>query len=381
MAADTGRDFQPTETDVCDVDFGANLYTATYPEAKYQAGKIYCLAWPMKNHGAATCTNEFIPDTELEIFRSGINPTQDPPTQTEFKKNVVQDFFGKHASGKIDCLGFQRSPKFCDDTGNAMGTGCFRAPSTPGKYVFQWLWEFNAGKPYSSCWDAEVVSGAGTGIGGLDVTTAPPVSNMNGDANLCKTAWAALPGSTGPDPSAVPPSPQPSSPSPSGGANPNPSLPAPSPSKNAGDGGKSTGADGGDNNGGSGDEPKTPLTTEEKLAAAEKQNTILLVICVGLGVACAFIALIAVMQRRNPASNGEGLSNQYSKRQYELAVKKPDAERGEAMDEWHEQVDPETGEKYYYNPKTRETTWDIGAPPPPRGANGGPTRALPNLRV
>lgn len=67
-------------------------------------------------------------DTQMSIFRSGVNPTADP-SQDDFKKNPVQDNFGAHANGQVDCLGFQRSPKFCDNTDKAMATGCIKVPA------------------------------------------------------------------------------------------------------------------------------------------------------------------------------------------------------------------------------------------------------------
>ena len=40
-----------------------------------------------------------------------------------------------------------------------------------GSYVFQWYWEFNAGSPYSTCFDVDVVAeGSGNGSGGTSGT-------------------------------------------------------------------------------------------------------------------------------------------------------------------------------------------------------------------
>jgi len=177
--------------DPCQSDFDGTYsnYDSNYPRATYEAGKVYCLAWPMKNHGAATCTNAFIPDTSTRLFHSDADATSDP-TQAEFKANNVNNVLleedcdaddttsdecqlglEKHVQGQMDCKGYQRSPRFCDNTDRALGTGCFQAPSTTGNYVFQWYWEFNAGSPYSTCYDAIVVAaGAGNGEGGTSGT-------------------------------------------------------------------------------------------------------------------------------------------------------------------------------------------------------------------
>ena len=109
--------------------------------AVYEQGKTYCLAHPTKNHVAGgSCTNQYIPDTNMAIFRSSVNPTSDPD-QATFKMNPMSTNYGKHTDKTIDCLGFQRSPNFCSNTGAALATGCMKIPSdlTPGRYVFQWV--------------------------------------------------------------------------------------------------------------------------------------------------------------------------------------------------------------------------------------------------
>ena len=37
--------------DACRDPLDLSSYTSAYPMATYEAGEIYCLAWPMKNHG------------------------------------------------------------------------------------------------------------------------------------------------------------------------------------------------------------------------------------------------------------------------------------------------------------------------------------------
>jgi len=201
IGTDTGYNYMPGEPCQSDFDGTYSNYNSDYPRATYEAGKVYCLAWPMKNHGAATCTNAFIPDTSTRLFHSDVDATSDP-TQAEFKANNVNNVLleedcasdditsddcqlglEKHDSGSMDCKGFQRSPRFCDNTDRAMGTGCFQAPSTTGNYVFQWYWEFNAGSPYATCFDAIVVAaGAGNGEGG---TAGTPSEADNAFGGSC----------------------------------------------------------------------------------------------------------------------------------------------------------------------------------------------------
>jgi hypothetical protein len=187
LGADIGYNYQPGNS--CQSAFGQS-----YNSAVYEQGGTYCLAWPTNNHASATCTNANIPDTEMSLFRSDVNPTADP-SQADFKKNKVDHHFGTHVQGTVDCLGYQRSPGFCGNTDRALATGCFTIPADQplGKYVYQWYWIFNPGSPYLTCWDAEVVAkGAGNGYGGLK--DADAVTGTDDIATACKTNWATLPG-------------------------------------------------------------------------------------------------------------------------------------------------------------------------------------------
>ena len=184
--------------------------------ATYKAGSRYCMAWPAKNHVAATCTNVYIPDGGIQILRSPINPTADP-TQTQFKASLVDTING-HVENTIDFKGFQNCPQFCSNGATSMGlslcTGCFTVPAnlTPGLYTFQWYWEFNAGQFYSSCFDVNIVdantptsggvptSSSGSGVtqtatsSGTVSSSGTPASSGNGipcgDPSYCTTVCA-----------------------------------------------------------------------------------------------------------------------------------------------------------------------------------------------
>merc|ERR1712048_965932 len=188
-------------------------YSAEYPHAIYEPGQVYCLAWPMKNHAyidLAGCDNNHAKadsghDVTLSLYVSNVNVTNDP-LQSEFFVRNINELAGlasncqhvwhepgdvghelldecqlgleKHQNGQADCKGFQRAPKFCENTGEAMGTGCFKVPDNfaPGHYVAQWRWsatfEGRGSFPYSTCFDFEVVPvGSGRAHPGLTGTT------------------------------------------------------------------------------------------------------------------------------------------------------------------------------------------------------------------
>ncbi|RHY27295.1 hypothetical protein DYB32_008787 [Aphanomyces invadans] len=130
--------------------------------AKYTPGQKVCLAYPPKNHVADVCTNEFIPDTGVRIFRSAAWPVDATNvTDPELREWPVEYHHGNgaHVRGQVDYKGFQHCPRFCEDKGRALCTMCFQLEKdiAPGKYTFQWQWMFNsADDVYASCWEAIV---------------------------------------------------------------------------------------------------------------------------------------------------------------------------------------------------------------------------------
>jgi len=161
FGTDAGYNYQATESKPCYTPLTNPVsagYTSTYGPATYKAGQKVTLAWPSKNHVAATCTNQWIPDTALNIFISAKNPTADL-TLSGFKKNLVANLTG-HVDGQIDFKGFQNCPNFCANMDKALCTGAFTVPAStaPGNYTFMWYWIFNPGSdPYTSCWDVSIV--------------------------------------------------------------------------------------------------------------------------------------------------------------------------------------------------------------------------------
>ncbi|EQC29005.1 hypothetical protein SDRG_13340 [Saprolegnia diclina VS20] len=153
-------DYQSAKGNSCQCAQGSNnAYTSTYPKATYVPGQRVCLAYPAKNHVADHCTNQYIPDNGMTIYRSTVGATADPalgqwPVQYPNTTN------GEHANGVIDYKGFQNCPKFCENMPNAFCSLCFdlEPDLALGTYTFHWEWLFNANQAkYISCWEADVV--------------------------------------------------------------------------------------------------------------------------------------------------------------------------------------------------------------------------------
>jgi len=141
FGADVGYNYIPTENKPCRDPLAADSYSTTYPAASYAIGQKVCLAWPAKNHVAASCTNQYIPDHGVKVYRSERNSTTDP-TMSGFRKNLVADLGA--ASGE-NGKGFQNCPLFCENPDKAFCEGCFTVPKIdPGKYTFIWVWAFNS---------------------------------------------------------------------------------------------------------------------------------------------------------------------------------------------------------------------------------------------
>lgn len=219
-------------------------YNNAYPYAVYEPGKVYCLAWPMKNHGwlPESCSESHsksdagLNDT-LHLYVSMPSPQADP-SQAEFETRNINELAGlasncmpgagsnaelsecqlgleKHENYQRDCKGFLRSPKFCASSGMAMGTGCFQIPSDMalGHYVGQWYWRSSFIRPsrpggletipYMSCFDFEVVAeGSPEAHAGQTGTTGTPDSDLPCENNVLK--FSATSPSPAPMPASVP---------------------------------------------------------------------------------------------------------------------------------------------------------------------------------
>jgi len=211
FGADIGMDFRPQVGGArCQGNAQAGLAANYGSEAnvvEYEAGRTYTIAWPPKNHVAATCTNANIPDTFLRLYMTPYNQAAGDPDQDTFKQGQVQASFSDdpHVRNTIDFKGFMNCPRFCDDTDKSLCTGTFTLPTTttPQVYTFQWYWAFNSEADlYATCWEARVVPNSGTGGGdptptSVEVettTTTTPQPTPPGCVDCCDGSEIVAPG-------------------------------------------------------------------------------------------------------------------------------------------------------------------------------------------
>lgn len=171
--------------------------------AIYKPGQLVCLAYPPKNHVAATCTTPYVPDYGVIITRH--------PLYDDASVSKTYDHLNRaHKYGTVDYNGFQHCPRFCENMERALCTMCFQLERdiAPGTYSFHWLWSFNSKEDtYSTCWEAQVTDSTGKGPNpppGKDITKSPP-----------NVPSPPPPAPSGPSPSPVPTNPSPPIPTPS----------------------------------------------------------------------------------------------------------------------------------------------------------------------
>ncbi|TMW67479.1 hypothetical protein Poli38472_011099 [Pythium oligandrum] len=170
FGVDTGFNFQTKNG--CQCARSADNYEGI-AKATYTPGQRVCLAYPPKNHVAAPCTNEYIPDSGTVITRTALNPKSDDDSAFVHE---YEDNNGKHVKGTMDYKGFQNCPNFCADKEKALCTMCFdlERDIEPGEYTFKWAWTFNEGdSAYTTCWEATVKGDAPSG-GSTTPSTTPP---------------------------------------------------------------------------------------------------------------------------------------------------------------------------------------------------------------
>ena len=139
-------------TIACPVAYNANLYNNEVVMANYTPGEVFNMAWPAKNHVADTCTNQFIPDGGVVILRSSLPETDD------FLINIPM-INPQHVNGQIDHLGFQRCFQFCNNMDKSPCYNTFQLDKNfykSGVYSFKWVWTFNPGQYFITCFDAYV---------------------------------------------------------------------------------------------------------------------------------------------------------------------------------------------------------------------------------
>eukprot|EP01118_Nematostelium_gracile_P000409 TRINITY_DN1044_c0_g1_i1.p1 TRINITY_DN1044_c0_g1~~TRINITY_DN1044_c0_g1_i1.p1 ORF type:complete len:353 (-),score=65.02 TRINITY_DN1044_c0_g1_i1:26-1084(-) len=173
---------QQNANQVCPTPLNSANYNSTYstqsPMAVYAPGETVCLAWPAKNHVAASCVNVNIPDFGTKVYMSAANPTADPTSVNDLRSNfrMIEDL-GTNP-GADAYLGFQNCPRFCQDNDKCLCTGCFRVPLDAQQgavYSFFWAWAFNnLADTYTTCWEAKISGQAITTVPPTPTRTSPP---------------------------------------------------------------------------------------------------------------------------------------------------------------------------------------------------------------
>lgn len=159
---DRGFDHKPGQSgSPCKTKLSTGSYSNEYPKAIYFPGQQVVLAHPMKNHGAASCTNIHIPDFGSAIYR-GLEDTDTDQPYSYYTDKLVSSL-GTSVFGAANTNpdnypkpGYQNAPNFCDNTDKAMGTYSYNVPTdlAAGSYTFVWSWKFNGPSDiYSGCMD------------------------------------------------------------------------------------------------------------------------------------------------------------------------------------------------------------------------------------
>jgi len=159
---DRGFDHKPgMDGAACKTSLSGGSYSASYPKAVYYPGQQVILTHPMKNHGAATCTNIHIPDFGNRIY-TGKKGTDTNNPYKYYRDFLISDL-GVSVSGNQNTApdvypkpGFQNAPAFCENTDKAMGTYSFNVPEDieEGEYTWVWRWSFNGETDiYTTCFD------------------------------------------------------------------------------------------------------------------------------------------------------------------------------------------------------------------------------------
>ena len=157
--------------------------------AKLASGQTFYVSHPSKNHVADTCTNAFIPSTELKVMMS----SQSGADTFDVKLEMVGP---DHVNGVIDHLGYQRCFNFCGNLDKAHCLTGWKLPDNipEGRYSFIWIWQFNVMEYYSNCFDvyvsangetqstpattpvATIVMASGSGSGSNATIVEPPTT-------------------------------------------------------------------------------------------------------------------------------------------------------------------------------------------------------------
>lgn len=152
-------------------EYPSHTYTAQFPKATYNANSRVCLAYPSKNHVASATTDKYMPDRGMQIYRTN-NANTNPSSLSDMV--LLPNYNGVHQQGVIDYKGFQSCSDFDSNNDKSLCTVCFDVDSPPpGEYSFIWMWKFNTNEVYTTCWDADIVTGAPVDTPDVPVLPSP----------------------------------------------------------------------------------------------------------------------------------------------------------------------------------------------------------------
>jgi hypothetical protein len=180
---DTGYNHR---SDSCAYPFTLNHYNENLKMSKYTPGQQVCLTYPSKTHVADQCSNLYIPDNGIRIFRS-LNKQSDQVNLENSKEYIHMN--GNHVIPMIDYKGFQNCPGFCNNPDKTVCYVCFNLEENieSGIYSFKWIWEFNKNEFYSTCWDAEIINNGHPSNNSKNSTRNLTLNNYQYNKNnLCK---------------------------------------------------------------------------------------------------------------------------------------------------------------------------------------------------
>lgn len=146
---DTGYDWS---YNTCRIQFSNNDYSDITPMAIYYSGETIHLSHPAKNHVADSCSNAYIPSESMKVKMSMQSKSDSFDTELTLIGN-------DHTNGQIDHLGYQNCFNFCANMDKAHCITSWKLPeiTTPGRYSFIWIWEFNKNQFFSTCFDAMII--------------------------------------------------------------------------------------------------------------------------------------------------------------------------------------------------------------------------------
>lgn len=231
FGVDTGFNSLDHTQKECPVPYKEGQYNDRIVMAKVVPGQDINLVWPAKNHVANNCAvnpNPFIPDGGVIVYRSS------DPSGTDYSK-VIPMNGEPHQLNTVDFKGFQRCFDFCSMPDKSPCYESFKLDNDftqSGIYSFKWIWTFNPGEYYITCFDMYVdVNGSPSMTPSITSTPTPSITNSSSGSNDGDNTSITFPPTGVPTPmmTTTQPTPVPETPSPTSTNSPVSESPTPVP--------------------------------------------------------------------------------------------------------------------------------------------------------